>query len=108
MPYSIEYYSPDVKVEIWSWPKGVLASFYRIVERMAAQGPNLGMPYTRAMGRGLFEIRAKGPEGIGRVFFCTCVGQRVVVLHGCVKKSDRTPSRELVIARARLKEVRHG
>ncbi len=108
MPYSIEYFSPRVKAEIWSWPRGTLASFYRIVERMAAHGPNLGMPYTRALGRGLFEIRARGPEGIGRAFFCTLAGQRVVVLHGFVKKSERTPRRELLIARERLKEVRHG
>jgi hypothetical protein len=37
-------------------------------------GPNLGMPYTRPMGDGLFEIRAKGKEGIGRSLLCTVKG----------------------------------
>jgi phage-related protein len=49
--------------------------YARITERMKAFGPNLGMPYTRPMGEGLFEIRAKGKEGIGRAFFCTIIGQ---------------------------------
>jgi len=40
----------------------------RITERIVVFGPNLGMPFTRSMGDGLFKIRAKGREGIGRAF----------------------------------------
>ena len=65
------------------------------------------MPYTRPFGEGLFEIRAKGPEGIGRAFFCCLVGRRVVILHGFIKKTQATPTQELKIARQRLKEVTH-
>ena len=68
--------------------------------------PNLGMPYTRAMGDGLFEIRAKGQEGIGRALFCTVVGKRIVILHGFIKKTEQTPQRALDTARRRMKEVR--
>ena len=60
---------------------------------------------TRALGNGLFEIRAKGVEGIGRAFFCTMVGRKIVILHGFIKKTDKIPKRELDIARARLNEV---
>lgn len=63
------------------------------------------MPHTRALGDGLFEVRAKAGEGIGRAFFCTLVGRKIVILHGFVKKSDKTPKRELDTARAHLKEV---
>ena len=73
---------------------------------MEVYGPNLGMPHTRAMGNGLFEIRAKGKEGIGRVFYCTIVGNRIMMLHCFVKKTDKTPPRELDTARKRLKEVK--
>ena len=45
------------------------ASFTGITEQMVESGPNLGLPYTKAFGDGLFEIRAKGVEGIGRAFF---------------------------------------
>jgi phage-related protein len=61
--------------------------------------------YTRALGQGLFEIRARGRQGIGRAFFCTRVGRRIVVLHGFIKRSQATPPAELKIARARLKEI---
>jgi phage-related protein len=65
------------------------------------------MPFTRSMGNGLFEIRAKGKEGIGRAFFCTIVGNNVIILHASIKKSKKTPKKELRIARQRLEEVRH-
>lgn len=45
-------------------------------------------------GDGLFEVRARGVEGIGRAFFCTLVGQRIVVRHGFVKKTQATPAAE--------------
>ena len=57
------------------------------------------------MGGGLFELRIKAAEGIARVFYCTVVDRRIVVLHQFVKKSDKTPPKELEIARRRMKEV---
>ena len=72
---------------------------------MQAFGPNLGMPFTRSMGQGLFEIRAKGKEGIGRALFCTVIGNEIVILHEFVKKSQKTLLKDLRIARERLKEV---
>ncbi len=68
-------------------------------------GPNLGMPHTRAMGEGLFEIRVTGQEGIAWVFYCTIVRRRMVMLHACIKKSQKTPKRELDIAKRRQREV---
>ena len=70
--------------------------------------PEFESPHTKAFGDGLFELRLKGAEGIGRVFFCTLVGKRIVMLHSFIKKSDKTPLREREIAEARLKEVKHG
>ncbi|MEO5331646.1 MAG: type II toxin-antitoxin system RelE/ParE family toxin [Magnetococcus sp. YQC-5] len=72
---------------------------------MKIHGPNLGMPFTRAMGDGLFEIRVKGAEGIGRAFFCIVIGRKIVVLYAIIKKSEKTPTRDLETARERLKEV---
>ena len=64
------------------------------------------MPHTRAMGEGLFELRLKAAEGIARVFYCTLVGRRVVMLHQFIKKSEKTPLNELKIGRKRMKEVK--
>lgn len=56
----------------------------------------------------MFELRLKGAEGIARVFFCTLVAKRIVMLHSFIKKSDKTPLRERGIAEARMKEVKHA
>ena len=69
-------------------------------------GPNLGMPFTRSIEKGLFEIRAKGKEGIGRAFFCTIVDRRIVILHAYIKKTQKAPQKELKIARKRMADVR--
>ncbi len=71
-------------------------------------GPDLGMPHTRAMGKGLFELRIKAAEGIARVFYCTMVGRKIVVLHQFIKKTDKTPPGEIEIVRRRMKEVKNA
>ena len=108
MSFSILFYNDSVLAEFERWPAGINACFTRIVEQMVESGPNLGLPYTRPFGDGLFEIRAKGEEGIGRAFFCIMVGRRIVILHGFIKKTQQTPNKELNIARRRLKEVHRG
>jgi phage-related protein len=79
-----------------------------LTRRIVAVGPNLGSPHTNAVGNELFELRLKGQEGIARVFFCTHVGRRVIVLHAFVKKTQKTPKRDIEIARKRMKEVKHA
>jgi len=72
---------------------------------MKKYGSNLGEPHTKAMGQGLFELRLKGKEGIARIFYCTIIGKRIHMLHSFVKKTQKTPKKELEIARKRMKEV---
>lgn len=87
---------------------GFLARYLRYTDRMEVFGPDLGMPHTRAMGDGLFELRLKAAEGIARVFYCTIVGKKIMVLHQFTKKTDKTPPRELEKARRRMKEVKNA
>lgn len=108
MSYSIDYFNVRVQREIDEWPEGIRASYRSIAARIVEYGPDLGLTFTRAMGNGLFEIRAHGREGMGRALFCTVVGRRVVVLHAFIKKSPQTPEADLRLARKRLKEVRNG
>jgi phage-related protein len=105
MDYLLSYFNKAVQAEFDGWPVSLRARFRALTIRMEAHGPNLGMPHTRALGDGLFEIRAKADEGIGRAFFCTLVGRKIVILHGFIKKTDKIPKQELAIARNRLKEV---
>ncbi|RDH84749.1 MAG: hypothetical protein DIZ80_04585 [endosymbiont of Galathealinum brachiosum] len=58
------------------------------------------------MKDGLFELRLKSKEGIGRVFYCTLVNKRIVMLHSFIKKTSKTPSNEFKVAIARMKEVK--
>lgn len=108
MPYSIEHFHPKVKEEIESWPVGILADYARLVELLIEFGPSLRMPHSRAMGGGLFELRPRGREGIGRAFYCFVIGQRVIILHAFVKKTQETPDHQLKIARKRMKEIQNG
>jgi phage-related protein len=74
---------------------------------MELYGPDLGMPHTRAMGDGLFELRLKAAEGISRVFYCTVVNRKILILHQFTKKTDKTPPREVEKARRRMKEIKN-
>src|SRR5947208_11404249 len=105
MDWEIVYYGDGVQEAILAFPPGLQARYIHLTERMLAFGPNLGMPHTRAMGKGLFELRLKSKEGIGRVFFCVLPGQRIMMLHAFVKKSAKTPAKELRVARGRMREV---
>ena len=108
MTWTVTFFSQSLEIEILAFSAGFLARFLRYAERMEAFGPDLGMPHTRALGGGLFELRIKAAEGIARVFYCTVVENRIVFLHQFVKKSEKTPGKELDIARRRMKEVKHG
>ncbi len=106
MDYTINYYSDAVQEQIIELPDTLAARYIVLTRRMIALGPNLGEPHTKAFGDGLFELRLKGAEGIARVFFCTLVGRRIVMLHSFIKKSERTPSRERETAETRMKEIK--
>ncbi|MFT0532183.1 type II toxin-antitoxin system RelE/ParE family toxin [Castellaniella hirudinis] len=108
MPYTIHYYSETVQADIMALPDTLQARYISLADRMEAHGPNLGEPHTKPFGSGLFELRLKGAEGIARVFYCTLVGRRIVMLHSFIKKTDKTPPAERRTAENRLKEVKNA
>lgn len=66
----------------------------------------VGMPLCRSLGKGLFEIRSNISDGqISRVIFAV-VDQHMVLLHGFVKKTQKTPKPDLDLAAKRLKEIK--
>ena len=76
-----------------------------ILEMIEEYGPALGKPHTAALGEGLFEVRAKGKEGIGRSLFCTVKNEEIVIVHSFIKKTQKTPKKDLKLARKRAKEL---
>ncbi|MBU3591166.1 type II toxin-antitoxin system RelE/ParE family toxin [Polynucleobacter sp. 78F-HAINBA] len=106
MNYSIRYSSSDVLEQIFNLPISLQARYIALTQRMIEYGPHLGLPHTDSFGGGLFELRLKGAEGIARVFFCTLVEREIVMLHSFIKKSQKTPDRELKLAKLRMKELK--
>jgi phage-related protein len=106
MKWKISFFDQKVESKTLHFPAGILANLLHILEMIEEFGPALGVPYTASMGGGLFEIRAKGKEGIGRSLFCTVKGREIVILHSFIKKTQKTPKNELEMARKRLKELR--
>jgi phage-related protein len=104
--WTITYYTEALQEDILALPAGLLGRYLRYTDRMEVYGPDLGMPHTRAMGNGLFELRLKASEGIARVFYCTMIGKRIVILHQFTKKTQKTPPNELALARQRMKEIK--
>ena len=65
----------------------------------------IGMPYCRPLGRGLWEVRSNISSGrIARMLFCILDGE-MVLLHGFVKKTQKTPPQEIDLALRRMKEL---
>ena len=91
-----------------SLPPGILSDYIHLTDLIQHHGADLRMPHSRAMGDGLFELRPKGAEGIGRVFYCMQMGASVVILHSFIQKTNTTPVADLKLARKRLKEVKNG
>lgn len=108
MNWTVTYYSARVKRDVFALPMNILAEYRRLLALMEEHGADLRLPHSRAMGGGLFELRPRGREGIGRVFYCTQTGHRIVILHSFIKKTQETPPAELDTALRRLKEIRHG
>ena len=108
MSYELEYFNPRILASIESWPVEILADYAKLIELLLEHGPSLRMPHSRSMGDGLFELRPRGREGIGRALYCFLVGKRISVVHAFIKKTEAMPERELKTARKRVKVLKNG
>ncbi len=107
MKWTIHYYDETVQDKILSLPKTLLAKYIQTTDLMIEQGSNLGGNLTKQLDKGLYELRLKGKEGIARVLYCTVINRKIVMLHSFVKKTQKTPKKELNIAKKRLKEAKY-
>jgi phage-related protein len=65
----------------------------------------VGMPLARKLAENLWELRSNVSLGIARTFF-SIFQEQIVLLHGFVKKSRKTPPKELALAKRRLSKLR--
>ena len=66
---------------------------------------NLPRDWVKSLGDKLWELRITGRDGIARAIYVTATGRRVVIVRIFVKKTQKTPQRELELARQRAKEI---
>ena len=104
--WSISYFNTRIQRQIESWPAGIYADFLRLAQLIERYGIDLRMPHSRALGGGLFELRFGGREGIGRALYCFVSDREVVILHGFVKKTQKSPRKDIDVARARIRQVK--
>ena len=79
MNWKFIYYNSRVEKEALRLPADLLAEFKAMQDLMEKKGPHLGMPFTRSMGDGLFEMRLRGKDTIARIFYCTVIAGEIVV-----------------------------
>jgi phage-related protein len=96
----------DVRRELETLPKDIVASFLRIARLIETSGlERVHEPYIKHLEGPLWEMRMRGKDGIARAAYVTAVARRVVVVRVFPKKSQKTPRREIELALKRAKEV---
>lgn len=80
------------------------AKIYRLLEMLSHNGPALREPYSKHLTDGIFELRAQAGSDISRILYFFCIGKRIVVTHGFLKKTQKTPPREIMRAKAYRQE----
>jgi phage-related protein len=106
VPWRIECYldargNNPVEGFIEALPVDDRASVRARITFLAEIGNRAREPLSKSLGSGLFELRVKAC----RIFYCFKPGGVIVLLHGFMKKSQKTPRREMEIAQKRMEEV---
>ena len=84
-------------------PVKMRAKITRTIAMLEAGGTDLREPHSKHLDDGIFELRAKVGSDITRVLYFFIIGRRIILTHGFVKKTDKTPLSEI----NRAKQYRH-
>ena len=107
MAWSFVFVNAEAKAELDALPLDLRASFERIVKLVQAFGlEQVHEPYIKHIEGRIWEMRLRGRDRIARALYLTASGRRVVILRVFVKKTQKTPRREIELARRRAQEVR--
>lgn len=105
--WSFEFASDVALQEVEALPGDMRAKLLRIARMIESSGlASMREPYVKHLQDKLWEIRLSGRSGIARSLYVTLAGRRIVVLRTFVKKTQKTPPREIELALQRAKEVR--
>ena len=106
------YKTQDSKSPVEEWllsiPDTALAKLTRNMGLLREFNITLREPYVKPLSDKLYEIRAKDTNGIYRVIYFAHTGQKFIMVHGFTKKTQKTPLKELKLAKKRMKEMING
>lgn len=106
MTWTVEFLDANIAADLSAMPADIRASFRRIIEMIEAVGlERVREPYVKHLEGPVWEMRMKGRDGIARAAYVTAKGRRIVIVHVFVKKTQKTPRRDLETALKRAKEV---
>jgi len=95
-----------VDAEVEALPADMRARLARIANLIEEMGlEHVGEPHVKHIEGRLWEMRLQGPSGISRALYVTAAGRRVIVVRVFVKKTEKTPRREIDLALARARAV---
>ena len=93
-------------------PKKLQAAAYGDIDVLKEKGNDMGMPFSKTLGNGLYELRVREHEGSIRIFYFFFDGEKIILTNGFLKKTQATPRRELDKARNYKKDYegryKHG
>jgi phage-related protein len=105
--WTVEPLNDVVRAELEDLPDDMLTRLRRIVELIQSHGlDRVHEPHIKHLEGLLWEMRLKGKSGIARAIYVTASSRRVVIVRVFVKKTQRTPPREIRLALARARDVR--
>lgn len=105
--WTIELLNADVLDELNALPADQQAKFTWIADLIKEHGlHNVREPYVKNLEKGLWEIRMKGRDGTSRAVYVVAQPKRVVVVRVFVKKTQKTPRKEIKLALKRAQEIR--
>lgn len=97
---------PVAEREIKKLPVDLQARFLHVAEMLENLGPRrIGEPHVRYLGKKLWEMRMRGRDGIARAIYFAATGKRLIVVRAFVKKSQKTPRREIETATSRIRDL---
>ena len=77
------------------------AKMFSLMEILEEKGTELRMPYSEPLGDGIFELRCKQGSNITRALYFFYYGGKIVVTNGFMKKTQKTPPKEIKLAKDR-------
>lgn len=80
------------------------AKLLGLLQILQEKGNKLREPYSKCLGDGIFEIRCKVGTDLTRVLYFFYYDKKIILTNGFVKKTQRTPAREIILAKKRRKD----